>query len=236
MESHSCHRPAWLDSGELYEDGLPLPGDQECRKWRDEAVTQRPNKEAWRRLILRLRYAAEIKRGKKCLAGLSADKTEVALQIKAITEFLNEHAFLKNYDALAPMNRLYAALIDLSEGRINPLFRPEKLKNGSPGVGNADAYIIALAARAMSALMLEGALKKDASRAVATALHANKGKYSRTPATTVQGWRDRINEGEGRIPAQALDHYNNTIPQGLNSKQLLEALKGAARLGLVESD
>jgi hypothetical protein len=219
-------------------DGLPWPNGAELDAWLSEARSNLPTPNQWAQLIAGLRHAAEIGRSNHVLSGLSSDATAVALAIGMIQAFFAEQEIALKYEILAPLNRLSAALTDLSEGRVNALFKPVERKPGNPGAGIAEAYIIALAARAMSALMKEGQSKEDASRKVAAALKANGGKYKNANARTVQGWRDRIHEGAGggRIPAQALDHYNNTIPQGLNSKQLLEALKGAARLGLVESD
>jgi uncharacterized protein YoaH (UPF0181 family) len=128
--------------------------------------------------------------------------------------------------------------VSLSDGKVPPIFRPVRRKSGNPGVGANEAYIIALAARAMSELMSDGLSKKEAAQKVANALRANQGKYRRASAKTVQGWRDRIREGGGggRIPPRAIEYYNEIIPQGIEAVRLLDALSGAARLGLVDSE
>ena len=104
-----------------------------------------------------------------------------------------------------PLLQLQAAIVDLADGRVSPMFKPRERPNRHPGKRQTDAFLMAMAARAMSELMEGGASEAAAALKVARALGGK--------ASTIKNWRDRLNQGPGPgAPQAAVDHYRAPLP------------------------
>jgi hypothetical protein len=229
----------------------PLVDDATFATWKAEARACPPDPDDWAHFVAMLRLSAAIDSD----ASNNPDEPGASIvpsmcAMRAIVSFLQGHPHLDEHgEAVAPLNRLSAALNDLSEGRMPPMFKPVRIPGvpGAPGNRMAVETIKGLAARTVSELCESGMSLTEASRAVCVALQraserergmqdspSQKGFGKITPAT-VKNWRARIMEGSGPGASKAaVWQYNQPLPLGVGltpqqrSQNLLKVLRERA--------
>ena len=217
-------------------DGLPLPDEFTLATLRTEAMREEFEQRNWADLCAFLVWAAELDRRGINNPTLPEGATTAEYALRGVLFFLERSPFLVRRGAIGPLLRLHKALVDLSEGRVSPIFRPVKKRGGSPGKGVPEV-VVGLAAKAMDELIHAGNERGEAARKVANAVRA--GGYPKVTTTTITNWRDGCNEGPGgRVPNDAVGQFRAPLPAtmgdtpALRAANLLERLKNAkARVG-----
>jgi hypothetical protein len=120
-------------------DGLPTPSDaflaalgREAPTG-NEALTTRPKATDWAVLVAGLRWAAEIDRRGNEDANVPEGTTGPRIALKALIAFLLKQDCVERHGAHVPLVRLAAALADLGDGIVSPLFRPTVRHPGAEG-------------------------------------------------------------------------------------------------------
>ena len=153
----------------------------------------------------------------------------------ALNRFLKQQHVHMNCGDIDPLLRLYSAVVDLTNGRASPMFKPVERRPGNPGKGLCYETIQGLAARALEELVAAGDSPKEAAKRVAGALKKSgrEDMKDSTPETVIK-WREHLREGPGPgAPENALKHFNEPLWPGLSHRKkgegLLIALKKNAK-------
>jgi len=174
-----------------------------------------PTREEWSLFIARLTEARKVQlsaaRATNLPADLHADFAAIWLAYEAVLELLVDQPDLAGDELAAPLIQLGFALADVEGGRAPPLLRPHRRKGtkstkGGPATG--ELALMAVAAMALDALIEAGEPRHDAARKVARTIEIARiplqPRVGASAASTVVGWRDRLREGDGAMPGQAL--------------------------------
>ena len=208
-------------------DNLPLPDEATLATfWRDAATAPLPTPQEWAELLTGLRWAAEVQHQGKDAPNMPAGATAAQIALSAVVAFLERDCVLRD-GASMPLIELQGALLDLSSGRVSPMFKPVSKPAHNPGKGRSEALRIGMTARAMSLLMDGGSTEDAAAQRVGRALGIKP--------TTVKNWRDRMEQGHGPgASREAVAHYAAPLPDWPGStptqqgEQLLDLLKARA--------
>jgi hypothetical protein len=197
------------------------------------AVIELPDPLSWAQLVAELRRAAEIDQNE-------APETELPghsaawVALHGLYKFLlQQRVFQADPSPVAPLARLYGAMIDLRHGHVSKMFKPKR-HNGRPTNDMIYETIKATTALAMTKLMRSGMSKPAAARAVAKAYRSRHGR--RITWQTVAGWRDTLEAGEGpgapKDGAALFAYGKPSMPLGDTDRQqadgLIEALRSSA--------
>jgi hypothetical protein len=162
--------------------------------------------------------------------------TGVLTMLMGISDYLGS-AEVTNRERLGvPLQRLFSAIVDLSHGRAPALLQPAIALGSRPPKSTAENVLMATAALAADKLIAGGAKRDEAARKVREALMARKQPIN-CEAKTILGWRDRLNEGQGRVPENALARFRSPLPPEAGSAPaeqaawLLELLRISPVLG-----
>jgi hypothetical protein len=157
-------------------------------------IIDMPDPQSWAELVMRLREAAEIDRRGMGNADLPTGLAGPLSAMHHLVVFLlKQRSFMAPAaDDLAPVIRLYTAMIDVLNGRPHPMFTPlTKSDGGRPGNAMAFEAIKGQAARALTEAMRAGVPKKEAAMKVARACGVLPG-YGLVTGRNVISWRDRL--------------------------------------------
>ena len=199
--------------------------------WLKMADENPPDKRNWHVLVGKLRRAAEDSRQ----AG-DSDQTRLNLlqdTAVAVLDFFNQEVALADPQVRSSLMPLLNAIADVNQGRPADLFNPPRPPKRPP-LSVAQANTAGAAARALSELMSCGVSPSIAServsRAAKTGLCSGFGKIT---GKRIQGWRERIHEGEGSISIVAIKRYHAPLPPhvGDTANERADFILGALRYG-----
>ena len=176
-------------------------------RWRLEAAATAPVKDTWAELVVALRSSGEIDRRGLADPALPKGLSAPEYALRVVLAFLSQQPYIVAHGADVPLLRLYAALVDIADGRSPPMLKPQSRGAGHPGLSQEDSFLQGTAARAMDLLIRAGNSQTKAAELVAGALGSD---YK---ASTVKRWRDRLNERHGESPKSlAYQHYMAPLP------------------------
>lgn len=172
-----------------------------------------PSLEAWTRLVGELLLASQVERDPKLPPGLSS----ILRASLAINKYITSAEVSKNFPLGIEFSRLNMAIADIAQSRRSTLFEPVNPPSHNPGKPFADAILMGVAARSLDELMEAGIPKTSAGQRVCAVLRRRTPPLERPPSTII-GWRDRLREGPGRVPADALRTYSMAAPENIASQ------------------
>lgn len=127
--------------------------------------------------------------------------------LKTVLLVLLRQPHLVQHGATWPLDQLLAAIWDLKQGRVAPIFKPTKQKTGHPGTSNDHGRVMGMAARALSELIDGQVPPRDAATQVAAVVRNIPG-FKKVTAAKVTNWRERIMQGPGPgAPQVAINYY-----------------------------
>ncbi len=199
-------------------DSYPFPEQGTIDVWRKEVAFPDPND--WRDLVAMLRHAAEIDRKELGDSELPDGLMGCEQSLRAVIAFLQRQPDIARRKDIAPLMRLHAAIVDLSEGRQSPLFKPKQRKPGSPGKGCNYAHLQGLAARGLSELIDGDVPLLEAARRIALALRKGRKDMGNIAPETIINWREQISRGPGwGAPEDACRSYIEPLPPTLGRRR-----------------
>jgi hypothetical protein len=162
------------------------------------AAVEPPSLLDWQTLVTGLRRLAEIDRTEVSNPNLPSGFGGALSALDGILGFLRrQRAFMQDPRDLAAITRVYAAMIDVLQGRPSPMFTPvPKPEGGNPGKGVVFEVVKGQAARALSESILAGVPKGEAARKVARACGVLPG-HGEVTGQHVISWRDRLQRRPG---------------------------------------
>jgi hypothetical protein len=173
-----------------------------------------------------LTAAAELDKRGTVLHNLPPGMTGPERALQAVTRFLLKQPQMRS-GAVAPLIRLLAAMGDLANGTVSPMFQPRQRPRGQPHKAQANAAVIGLAARTLTELMNAGEKEENAARRVASVLKER--------AATIKNWRRTILRSRSELEAAAA-YYHEPLPPpdlgdtpGDRAKNLLTRLAARAQ-------
>ncbi len=202
-----------LSVGRISPDTMGADDRALIEHWMQEARDNPPNIEEWAVFVASLRYAAEQERRGVRDDRLPEGMTSAAAALHSAANFIIGHDFLKNGVVQAPLFRLFAAIVDISEGKKPSLFTPVVKISHRPGDGAVQANVKGICARAMTELMNSGTPLKDAAKEVLKAAKTGRVKgHSKLSAQKIEDWRGQIMTGPGGASEVAIARYSAPLP------------------------
>lgn len=185
-----------------------------------------PDPAAWVRLVRKLRRAGEEDKNGNINPDLPPGHAAAWLALHAIVDFLqSQPALMRTPEAIAPVHRLYSAITDLARGRVHPMLRPQRRRNGN---GSGFEIIKGTAARALDEFIRADVPSEEAAPRVAHACGVLPG-HGKVTKTQVIGWRQKLRAAPGRgaeVDGAARLAFEGTLPQqyGATPKERADSL------------
>lgn len=228
-------------SGSSKKPRLPGVPDATYRAWEGELRDEYPSPEAWRRLLLRLRFGKAAFTDDNGDSRMPVGMDGVMHTISEITAFLHAHEIIQRQQLSEPLSRLANALVDIGQGRTPELLTPISVGMGGRAGPVAEHNLQAIAARALQELILDSGsrpgMKDAAAQTVAAAVrHGRIPGHTKCTTKIVAGWLDRIRRAESgkvKVPPALLARWNAPLPAnvGITHRERADFLLDALRQG-----
>lgn len=233
-------------SGSTKKPQLPGVPNVTYREWKGDLRDEYPSPEAWRHLLLRLRFGKAVFTDDNGDSRIPVGMDGVMHAISEITAFLHAHEIIQREQLSEPLSRLANALVDLGQGRTPELLTPISVGMGGRAGPVAEHNLQAIAARALQELILDRGLRpgmKDAAaKTVAAKTVAAAVRHGRIPghatctAKIVAGWLERIRRaevGKVKVPPALLARWDAPLPAnvGVTHRERADFLLDALRQG-----
>lgn len=228
-------------SGPSKKPQLPGVPAATYRAWEGELRDEYPSPEAWRRLLLGLRFGKAAFTDDIGDARMPIGMDGVMHAIHEITVFLHAHEIVQREQLSEPLGRLAHALVDLGQGRTPNLLIPISVGMGGRAGPVAEHNLQAIAARALQELILHNGsrpgMKDAAAQTVAAAIRRGRIPGHETcTAKIVTGWLERIRRakaGKAKVPPALLARWDAPLPAhvGITHRERADFLLDALRQG-----
>lgn len=158
-------------------------------------------------------------------------RTRAGLALTTVVSFLvDQPGFSK--DSVGPLWALLTAFGELDAGVRSNLFKPAHIPHRPP-MSSENQLVMAFASTALDMLVAyRGASLNEASRKVDTLL--KRAGFPSSSPEKIRGWRERLSEGPGRVPPDALVIWNSYQAQrklglGINVEGKLAYIEATVR-------